>query len=88
MEAIFRTQVLEIFKIPTSIPFDFISFAALISRASTNPSVSEVAEARSLLADFAHLSLANAVIWHDLAVQSRSRDRIDRQCQRQRQRQS
>ena len=30
----------------------------VISRASTNPSVSEVTEARSLLADFEHLSLA------------------------------
>jgi chromosome partitioning protein len=74
MEAIFRTQVLEIFKIPTSIPFDFISFAALISRASTNPSVSEVAEARSLLADFAHLSLANAVIRDRIAYRKAARD--------------
>ena len=34
----------------------------VISRASTNPLVSEVAEAQSLLADFEHLRLVPAVV--------------------------
>lgn len=46
----------------------------VISRASTNPSVSEVAEAQSLLADFAHLRLAHAVIRDRIAYRKAARD--------------
>lgn len=46
----------------------------VISRASTNPSVSEVAEARSLLADFEHLSLSPAVIRDRIAYRKAARD--------------
>jgi chromosome partitioning protein len=46
----------------------------VISRASTNPSVSEVAEARSLLADFAHLHLTPAVIRDRIAYRKAARD--------------
>ncbi|MFO7639885.1 MAG: AAA family ATPase [Candidatus Competibacteraceae bacterium] len=46
----------------------------VISRASTNPSVSEVAEARSLLADFAHLRLTPAVIRDRIAYRKAARD--------------
>lgn len=46
----------------------------VISRASTNPSVSEVAEARNLLADFAHLKLANAVVRDRIAYRKAARD--------------
>ncbi|MEI2781184.1 MAG: chromosome partitioning protein [Candidatus Competibacter sp.] len=45
-----------------------------ISRASTNPSVNEVAEARSLLADFEHLSLSSAVIRDRIAYRKAARD--------------
>ncbi len=44
-----------------------------ISRASTNPSVSEVNEARSLLADFAHLQLADTVIRDRIAYRKAAR---------------
>ena len=46
----------------------------VISRASTNPSVSEVAEARGLLADFAHLRLTPAVIRDRIAYRKAARD--------------
>ena len=46
----------------------------VISRASTNPSVSEVAEARSLLADFEHLRLSPAVIRDRIAYRKAARD--------------
>jgi chromosome partitioning protein len=46
----------------------------VISRASTNPSVSEVAEARGLLADFAHLNLTPAVIRDRIAYRKAARD--------------
>lgn len=45
-----------------------------ISRASTNPSVNEVAEARSLLADFEHLNLSPAVIRDRIAYRKAARD--------------
>ena len=45
-----------------------------ISRALTNPSVNEVAEARSLLADFEHLSLSSAVIRDRIAYRKAARD--------------
>ena len=44
-----------------------------ISRASTNPSVSEVNEAQSLLADFAHLQLAQTVIRDRIAYRKAAR---------------
>ncbi|TVR63807.1 MAG: chromosome partitioning protein [Candidatus Competibacteraceae bacterium] len=46
----------------------------VISRASTHPSVSEVAEARGLLADFAHLRLSPAVIRDRIAYRKAARD--------------
>ncbi|HCK80162.1 MAG TPA: chromosome partitioning protein [Candidatus Competibacteraceae bacterium] len=46
----------------------------VISRASTNPSVSEVTEARSLLADFEHISLSPAVIRDRIAYRKAARD--------------
>jgi chromosome partitioning protein len=46
----------------------------VISRASTNPSVSEVAEARALLGDFEHLRLAQAVIRDRIAYRKAARD--------------
>lgn len=47
--------------------------AVVISRASTNPSVNEVTEARSLLTDFAHLKLADAVIRDRIAYRKAAR---------------
>lgn len=46
----------------------------VISRASTNPSVNEVAEARNLLADFEHLSLSSAVVRDRIAYRKAARD--------------
>ncbi|MCB1771312.1 MAG: AAA family ATPase [Candidatus Competibacteraceae bacterium] len=46
----------------------------VISRASTNPSVAEVAEARALLGDFEHLHLASAVIRDRIAYRKAARD--------------
>lgn len=46
----------------------------VISRASTNPSVNEVAEARSLLADFEHVQLSSAVIRDRIAYRKAARD--------------
>ena len=46
----------------------------VISRASTNPSVSEVTEAQSLLADFEHLSLSPAVIRDRIVYRKAARD--------------
>jgi len=46
----------------------------VISRASTHPSVSEVAEARGLLADFAHLRLSPAVIRDRIAYRKAARN--------------
>lgn len=46
----------------------------VISRASTNPSVNEVAEARNLLADFEHLGLSSAVIRDRIAYRKAARD--------------
>jgi chromosome partitioning protein len=45
----------------------------VISRASTNPSVSEVAEARSLLADFEHVQLSSVVIRDRIAYRKAAR---------------
>jgi chromosome partitioning protein len=47
--------------------------SVVISRASTNPSVNEVTEARSLLTDFAHLKLAEAVIRDRIAYRKAAR---------------
>lgn len=47
--------------------------SVIISRASTNPSVSEVTEARSLLADFSHLQLAQTVIRDRIAYRKAAR---------------
>ena len=46
----------------------------VISRASTNPSVNEVAEARNLLADFEHVRLSSAVIRDRIAYRKAARD--------------
>ena len=46
----------------------------VISRASTNPSVSEAVEARALLGDFENLRLANAVIRDRIAYRKAARD--------------
>jgi chromosome partitioning protein len=46
----------------------------VISRASTNPSVSEVAEAQSLLADFEHLRLVPAVVRDRIAYRKAARE--------------
>ena len=46
----------------------------VISRASTNPSVNEVAEARNLLADFEHVQLSSAVIRDRIAYRKAARD--------------
>ena len=46
----------------------------VISRASTNPSVSEVAEARNLLADFEHVQLSSVVIRDRIAYRKAARD--------------
>jgi chromosome partitioning protein len=46
----------------------------VIGRASTNPSVTETEEARSLLADFQHLELADAVIRDRIAFRRAARD--------------
>lgn len=46
----------------------------IISRASTNPSVNEVAEARNLLADFEHVQLSSAVIRDRIAYRKAARD--------------
>ena len=46
----------------------------VISRASTNPSVNEVAEARNLLADFEHVQLSPAVIRDRIAYRKAARD--------------
>lgn len=48
--------------------------SVIISRASTNPSVNEAAEARTLLADFEHLRLADAVIRDRIAYRKAARD--------------
>lgn len=48
--------------------------SVVISRASTNPSVNEAAEARTLLADFEHLRLANAIIRDRIAYRKAARD--------------
>jgi chromosome partitioning protein len=48
--------------------------SVVISRASTNPSVNEAAEARTLLADFEYLHLANAVIRDRIAYRKAARD--------------
>lgn len=48
--------------------------SVVISRASTNPSVNEAAEARTLLADFEHLRLADAVIRDRIAYRKAARD--------------
>ena len=46
----------------------------VISRASTNPSVNEVAEARNLLADFEHVQLSSVVIRDRIAYRKAARD--------------
>lgn len=46
----------------------------VISRASTNPSVSEATEARGLLADFDHLTLAESVVRDRIAYRKAARD--------------
>ncbi|MBK8755487.1 MAG: AAA family ATPase [Candidatus Competibacteraceae bacterium] len=46
----------------------------VISRASTNPSVNEVAEARNLLTDFEHVQLSSAVIRDRIAYRKAARD--------------
>ncbi len=46
----------------------------IISRASTNPSVNEVAEARNLLADFEHVQLSSVVIRDRIAYRKAARD--------------
>lgn len=48
--------------------------SVVISRASTNPSVNEAVEARTLLADFEHLRLANAIIRDRIAYRKAARD--------------
>ena len=48
--------------------------SVVISRASTNPSVNEAAESRTLLADFEHLRLANAIIRDRIAYRKAARD--------------
>ena len=48
--------------------------SVVICRASTNPSVNEAAEARTLLADFEHLRLANAIIRDRIAYRKAARD--------------
>ena len=47
---------------------------SIVSRASTNPSVSEAVEARALLGDFDNLQLANAVIRDRIAYRKAARD--------------
>lgn len=49
----------------------------VISRASTNPSVNEVAEARNLLADFEHVQLSSAVIRDRIAYRKAARDGLN-----------
>ncbi len=46
----------------------------VIGRASTNPSVTETAETREILADFQHLNLAEAVIRDRIAYRKAARD--------------
>lgn len=46
----------------------------VIGRASPNPRVSEAAEARSVLADYAHLDMASAVIHDRIAYRRSSRE--------------
>lgn len=46
----------------------------VISRASTNPSVNEVAEAQNLLADFEHVQLSSVVIRDRIAYRKAARD--------------
>jgi chromosome partitioning protein len=46
----------------------------IISRASTNPSVTESAEAREILADFAHLRLAGVIVRDRIAYRKAARD--------------
>lgn len=46
----------------------------IISRASTNPSVTESAEAREILADFEHLSLAGVIVRDRIAYRKAARD--------------
>jgi chromosome partitioning protein len=46
----------------------------VISQASTNPSVTEAAEAKNLLSDFEHLRLANAIIRDRITYRKAARD--------------
>lgn len=46
----------------------------VISQASTNPSVTEAAEAQNLLSDFEHLRLANAIIRDRITYRKAARD--------------
>jgi chromosome partitioning protein len=46
----------------------------VISRASTNPAVTEVSEARGILSDFEHLSLTKSIIRDRIAYRKAARD--------------